>query len=500
MNRKNSYRWLILAVLSLAMLAVTLDATVLNLALPTLSTHFKASESELQWFVSSYTLALVAGMLPAGFLGDKYGRKALMLSSLIIFALGSLVCALAPNSGIFIAARVLLGFAGAALIVVALSMVTVLFSEEERPRAIGIWGAANFIGLPIGPILGGWILSNAWWGWIFLMNIPVSLLAFVAVLVLMPESRASNSPTIDFLGLVLSGGGLVGLMYGIIEAGRNGWGSKAALIPVVVGIIILFVFVLWEKRLAAKSQLQPLVDLALFKSRGFTWGVILTGLGAMGLYGAMFTLPQYFQAIKGLDPQGSGFRLLPLIAGLIVGAVPADRLASRIGKKITIAFGFAVVAVSFIFGSRMTIASNDWFVAAWTFGVGAGSGVAFSTAASAAVVDLSSERSGVGAALLQSIVKLGPAFGASILGSIVNSVYQNQVDISGLPSSMLEVVKSSAFGGVAIAQKLHHPQLLLSVKNAFINGMDHSLMATTLIAAGCVMMSLLFLPTWKKEK
>src|SRR5664280_2423738 len=169
MTGAGARRWWALGAIVLAVLAITLDVTVLTVALPTLAGALKASESELQWFVTAYTLALVAGMLPAGLLGDRYGRKALLVGALAIFAVGSAGCALAPNPELFIAARVALGLAGAAIIVMALSVITVLFSEAERPRAIGIWGAANFIGLPLGPIVGGWMLSHVSWGWICLL-------------------------------------------------------------------------------------------------------------------------------------------------------------------------------------------------------------------------------------------------------------------------------------------------------------------------------------------
>jgi MFS family permease len=164
MNVTGARRWWALGAISLAVLAITLDVTVLTVALPTLAGTLKASESQLQWFVSAYTLALVAAMLPAGLLGDRYGRKAVMVGALLLFAAGSAGCALAPNAEVFIAARVALGLAGAAIIVLALSILTVLFDEAERPRAVGIWGAANFVGLPLGPIIGGWMLTNVWWG------------------------------------------------------------------------------------------------------------------------------------------------------------------------------------------------------------------------------------------------------------------------------------------------------------------------------------------------
>ncbi len=494
MTGTGARRWWALGAIVLAVLAITLDVTVLTVALPTLAGALQASESELQWFVTAYTLALVAGMLPAGLLGDRYGRKTVMVGALLLFAAGSAGCAYAPNPEVFIVARVVLGLAGAALIVLALSIVTVLFDEAERPRAVGIWGAANFVGLPLGPIVGGWMLSHVWWGWIFLMNVPVALLALRAVLALVPESRSAERPGIDLVGVVSSSAGLVALMYGVVEAGDNGWGSPGAIVPVVAGLLILAGFGLWERRLTAQPGGQPLIDLSLFRSRSFTWGVVLTAFGVFGLFGPMFALPQYFQAIMGLDPQGSGFRLLPVIAGLLVGAVPADRVAARLGAKLTVAAGFAVVVTGLAIGTTMTATSGDSFMATWTFVAGAGAGLGFATAASAALVELSAERSGVGSALLQAIVKLGPAFGASILGSALNSTYQAQVHVAGLPAQAAAAVRDSVFGGLAVARQLGSPELLASVRTAFVNGMDDAVRVAAVVAVAGVALALVFLP------
>jgi MFS transporter, DHA2 family, multidrug resistance protein len=487
-------RWWALGAIVLAVLAVTLDVTVLTVALPTLAVGLKASESELQWFVTAYTLALVAGMLPAGLVGDRYGRKALMVGALALFAAGSAGCAFAPNPALFIAARVALGLAGAAIIVMALSIITVLFDEEERPRAIGIWGTANFIGLPLGPILGGWILTNAWWGWIFLLNVPVALVALIVVVFLVPESLSAERPGIDVGGVLLSSVGLVALMYGVVVAGDNGWGSTSAIVPIVIGLVVLVTFVAWERRLTAAPDGQPLIDLSLFRSRSFTWGVILTAFGVFGLFGALFALPQYFQAIMGVDPQGSGVRLLPVVAGLIVGAVPADRVAAWLGSKLTVAAGFALAAAGLIVGTTTTAASGDGFVAAWTFVVGAGGGLAFATTASAAIVDLPSERSGVGSALLQVIVKLGPAFGATILGSVLNATYQSRVDVAGLPDAAAAAVQSSVFAGIAVAQRLGSPALLASVQRAFVTALDQAMLIAAMVDVVAIVLALVFLP------
>lgn len=494
MPQPGTRRWWALGAITLAILAAGLDATVLSLALPTLATALHASLSQLQWFVTSYTLALAVGMLPAGLLGDRFGRKRVMLGSLLAFGAGSVACALSPAPEVFIAARTELGLAGAGLTVMALSAIAVLFDEKERPRAVGIWGAANFLALPVGPLLGGWMLAHFWWGWVFLINVPVVLAGVIAIALLMPESRSAENPGLDIPGLVTSAGGLAALMYGLIQAGEDGW-TAGAVVPAAMAALLLAGFVAWESRLGRRPGGKPLVDITLFKSRTFSFGIILTGLAVFGLFGSLFTLPQYFQAVMNTDTQGSGIRLLPLIAGMVVGAVPADRLGGRIGQRLTITLGFVVLAAGMGAGSLMTAGSSDPMIAGWTFTVGVGAGLALATAAASALGELSGDRSGVGAALIQSVTKLGPAFGATILGSVLNSTYQAHLNSAGVPGPAATAMRRSAFAGISIAEQLHSPPLLASVRAAFVAGMDAGLLISAAAAVAGALISLAVLRT-----
>jgi MFS transporter, DHA2 family, multidrug resistance protein len=257
MNTQGTSRWWALGAHMLAVLAIGLDSTVLSVALPTLASALHASEADLQWFYSGYLLVLAAAMLPVGLLGDRYGRKKVMLAALLLFAASSAACAYAPTAGAFIAARCVLGLAGAGIIVMALSGLAVLFSEDERPRALGIWGAANFLALPIGPILGGWLLTHYWWGWVFLLNVPVALIGLIAALALVPESRAALRPGLDPVGVGTSTAGLVGVTFGLIAAGQQGWTDAGVLIPIVVGLVLLVGFFLWEHVLGRRAGASP---------------------------------------------------------------------------------------------------------------------------------------------------------------------------------------------------------------------------------------------------
>src|SRR6266511_3250676 len=282
-------RWWVLGALVLAMLAIGLDVTVLSVALPTLAGALRASTAQLQWFVAAYTL-------------------------------GSVACAYAGSAEAFIAARVIAGLGAAFAIPLSLSTLTVLFSEKERPRAVGVWAAANFLALPVGPIVGGWLLTRYWWGWVFLINVPVVVLGIIALVVLLPESRNPQRPRLDPAGVLTSSAGLAVLTYGIIQAGQHGWGDAVALVAMIAGLLVLVAFGLWEHRLGRQPGSRPLVDMRLFASAGFTWGTVLAAVGMFTMVGVLFTAPQHFQAVLGTDAMGSGVRLLPLIAGVVLGA------------------------------------------------------------------------------------------------------------------------------------------------------------------------------------
>jgi MFS transporter, DHA2 family, multidrug resistance protein len=487
-------RWWALGAVCLAVLAVGVDGTVLSVALPTLSKALHASESDLQWFSSGYFLVLAAAMLPAGLLGDRYGRKKVLLISLALFGVGSAACAYSTSVGEFMIARVLLGLAGAGVIVMAISALTILFSKEERPKAVGIWAAATFVALPIGPILGGWLLTHYWWGWVFLINVPVATVGLAAAFALVPASRASERPGLDLVGVASSAGGLVALTYGLIKAGQDGWANVDALLMMIAGLALVVGFFSWERRLSRRPGGQPLVDLTLFSSASFTWGVILAAVAILAMIGVLFTMPQYFQGVLGTDPIGSGLRLLPLIAGLVVGAVPADRVVRRVGAKVAVAVGFALLAIGLFLGATTSVGSSGVFVATWMAVVGLGMGIALATASAAALTELSAERSGVGSAVLQAVNKVGGPFGTAILGSVLSAGYLAHVSVSRLAGPAAAAVRESVFGGVAVAKQIHSTSLLASVRSAFVHGMDTALLVSAAIALAGAGLTVLFLP------
>jgi MFS transporter, DHA2 family, multidrug resistance protein len=497
-------RWWALIALACSVLVVGLDLTVLTLALPKVTVALHASTGDLQWFLDAYSLVLAAALLPAGLLGDRYGRKRLLIGGITLFGLASAACAYSTSAGELIAARAVLGLGAAVILPLAIAVIPVLFTPAERQKAIAVVMSATFIGFPIGPLLGGWLLDRFWWGSVFLINVPVVLLALAAVITLMPESRSEHRRRVDFAGVAISGLGLTALTYGIIKAGENGWSDALALATMVAGAAVLAGFVVWERRV--RPPTQPLVELGLFRSAGFTWGTILATLVSFALFGILFAMPQYFQDVRGLDPSGSGIRQLPMIGGMVVGMLAGTRLSSPrkdrsgqataalVGAKALVTAGLAVMAASLAIGAFTSTTSGTGFTATWYAGAGLGLGLAMPAAMNAALGALSAERSGVGSALITAMRQVGATLGAAVLGSLLSTTYRGRLDVTGLPTAAASAARSSVGGGVEVARLLRSASLLDSVHAAFVHGLDLMLWSCAGIAIASALLALAFLP------
>ena len=324
---------------------------------------------------------------------------------------------------------------------------------------------------------------------------PIVVLALIAVAVLLPESRSSQRPQLDPIGVLTSSAGLVGLTYGAIEAGQRGWGDPRALAPLTAGVLILVTFVLWQRRMSLSPTRQPLVDLTLFRSPSFAWGTILATVVSFALFGVLFAVPQFFQAVGGADAFGTGLRLLPIIGGLLAGSQIANLLARRAGAKVTAAVGFTLLAAGLMAGATTGVSTGYGFAAAWITVVGVGMGFTLPTVMNAAVSALSAERSGVGSALMMATRQVGGTVGVAVLGSVLNSRYRGRLDVAGLPAQAAQTARQSVSAGVAAAHQLGSAPLLDSVSAAFVHGMDVMLWVCGGLMIFGIALTLVFLPS-----
>src|SRR5438874_5943476 len=333
-------RWWILGVLCLSLLVIGLDNTILNVALPTLVRDLGASTSQLQWIVDAYTLIFAGLLLTAGSLSDRFGRRMALAVGLVIFGVGSLASAFAGSASTLIFTRALMGVGGAFIMPSTLSILTNVFPAEERGRAIGIWAGVSGLGIGIGPVVGGWLLTHLWWGSVFLVNVPVVIFALIAGRLIVPNSKDPSAPQLDPQGAVLSIVGLVSLVYGIIEAPSHGWTDPLILTAFGIALVTLTAFIAWERR-----SDHPMLNLEFFKNPRFTAANISVTLVFFALFGSLFFLTQYLQFVLGYSPLQAGYRVAPIALVLIVVSPITGRLVNPLGNKVLVAAGVGVVAV-----------------------------------------------------------------------------------------------------------------------------------------------------------
>ena len=491
MTTYQSHRWASLAVLSVASVIITLDTTVLNVALPTLARDLRATTSELQWFASSYLLVLAVTLLPAGLLGDLVGRKPMTLTSLAIFGAGSAGSAYAGSPGALITARVAMGVGAALLIPLSYSWLIALFPEGERPRAMGVLGGAGFVGMPLGPVVGGWLLDRYFWGSVFLINVPVVVVALIAGLVLLPGGGRLPGRRIDTVGIALSGMGLAALTYGMIEAPVMGWTDPAIAVPAVGGLVVLTAFAVWERRLAGSAALM---DMSLWRLPAFSWGTgCLTLATLLGIV-AMFTMPQYFSAVLEVDALGCGLRLMPMLGGIVIGIAAGVALSERVSSKVAVLVGLACITAGGLLAVRTGVDTGYGWVAGWLTLFGLGFGVVMIAGNNLALNTLDESRAGVGGAIVQVMRQTGSVVGIAALGSVLNASYRDGVNGEPLPAALADTVRTSPEAGLAVAHHLDNPDLALAVKQALLDGLHVQMWLSAALAAVCILATLIAMP------
>jgi EmrB/QacA subfamily drug resistance transporter len=476
--------------LALSGLTIGLDATVLNIALPELSTSLHASTGQLQWFSTAYTLVVGVAMLPASNLGDRFGRKRLLIASLGLFAAASAWCAWSSSAGELIAARAALGLAGAALMPLGFAMLPTLFpGSGERARAVTIWTSASALGLPLGPIVGGWLLGHFWWGSVFVLNVPLALAGAVALAVFLPEARSAHPVRLDVPGAVLSSAGLAGLIYGFINAGQHSWSSVTTCLPILAGLVLLGAFVAWQRRSS-----HPLIELSLFKNGQFAWGTVHATIANFALFGLLFAVPQFFQSVHGASALGSGIRLLPMIGGILLGSQSGAALAKRFGSRAVICVGFLLAALALGLAATTRVDTGYGFAATWIAILGLGIGLALPAAMSGALGALSAERAGAGAGLIQALRQVGGTIGVAILGTVLSSGYHDRLPTGQLSAPLAATAHDSVAAGIGVAHQLHDDQFAHLVQVAFVHGMDLALIVSGVLVLAGAVLAFLFLP------
>ncbi|MEU0538458.1 MFS transporter [Nocardia sp. NPDC005978] len=467
-------RWLGLAALCFAELLVFLDNTIVNVALPKISTDLGAGTSGLQMVVDMYTLVFAGLLLTGGYLGDRFGRKTVLLIGIVGFAAISALAAISQNLGQLIAARAGLGLFAALVFPATLALVVILFDDlRERAIAVATWAAVAGVAAAIGPVVGGWLLHHYSWSSIFWINVPAGAIALIAVAALIPPSRNPEAGRFDIGGMVLSMVGITIVVYSVIEAPNHGWLTLRTIGGIVIGAAVIAAYAVWESRFSS-----PLFDIRLFRDRNFAAAALLLTFGMFALMGFVFLMTQYFQGVKEFSPLETGTRTLPFAIAMTVFAGPSMWLGSKIGAGRTAVLGSLVMALAFVLTIRYDALTSYWGVIAPVM-ITLAAGVALVAGPATLMVlnELSTGQVGAGSAVNDTSRELGGTLGVAVLGSILASVYSGKIatDLADipLPQAARDAAANSMLTGVQAAGSIPDPigaQLSGLVKGAFLDG------------------------------
>jgi DHA2 family multidrug resistance protein-like MFS transporter len=466
-----------------------MDLTVLDLAVPSLSAALRPTSAQLLWIVDIYGFVLAGFLMPMGILGDRIGRRRLLLIGAAAFGAASVGAAFATSAPMLIAARAVLGVAGATLAPSTLSLIRNMFVDaDERRFAIGVWATSYSVGAVIGPLAGGVVLDHFWWGSVFLLCVPVMILLVVVGPVLLPEYRDPTARRIDFPSVALSLAAVLLVTYGIKRA-AEGEGDRLAASAVVGGVLLGASFVVRQRRLR-----DPLIDLDLFRTRTFSTALAAYAIATFLIFGIFFLIAQYLQLVLGLSPFGAGLANLPFAAAFIVGSLVAPRLAQHASSARLMGTGFVIAAIGFVLLTRIDAASSVLVViaAASLFALGLAPVVTLAT--DVVVGAAPPERAGAAAALSETGSELGGALGIAILGSIGTAVYRGTIThaiSSSVPADSVETARRTLGGALALAQHLPGPvgyQLANTARDAFIGSLHLASSTSAVIAIGTAML------------
>ncbi|WP_309616809.1 MFS transporter [Salinibacterium sp.] len=472
-------KWIALSVLSLAVFLLAVDGTVLSIAVPALSAALEPTSTQLLWIGDVYSFALAGLLVTMGNLGDRIGRKRLLLIGAIGFGIASAIAAFSPTAETLIAARALLGVAGATLMPSTLSIIRTMFTQaHQRTSAIAVWGATATAGAAAGPLIGGALLEHFWWGSVFLINVPIMLMLVVLGIKLIPESRNPHPGAFDLLSAALSLAAIVPIVYAVKELAGGHAGIGAA-IAGIVGGVALVLFVRRQRRLA-----HPLIDVSLFRQPAFAGAIGANFLAIFSLSGLLFFLSQYLQLVRGFGPLDAGVRQLPLTLASVASALLVGVLLARVGRGRLI--GAAMLFAACGLGLLVLAEGKTnylWLALALTV-IGLGIGLALTLTTDAVVSAVPADRAGAASAVSETAYELGVALGIALLGSLHTLLYRSALDALDLGATE-NAVRSSLASATAVAAGLPASQgatVLAAAQDAFVHAMQ-----ITTVAMACVL-------------
>jgi EmrB/QacA subfamily drug resistance transporter len=493
-------RWIALAFMGVSLLIISLDNTVLNLALPSIANDLGSSASQLQWIVDAYVLSIAGLLLTMGYMGDRLGRKPTLMAGLAFFGLFSLGAALSNSTGMLIAMRALMGIGAAIIMPATLSILTATFREpKERAQAIALWAAVFALGMGIGPLVGGWLLDNFHWSSVFYINIPVVLIGLIGGYIYIENSKTDHSRKLDLPGALLSIAGFFALVYAIIQAGMEGWAAPHVLYAFGAAVVLLGSFIILE--LKSKNAMLPL---HFFKNMSFTGANVALTLVSFGLMGAFFFLGQFLQSVQGYTPFEAGVRLLPMAAVSFISAALSAQVANRIGTKITVGLGIMIAAVGFLYFywvAAVDVSYANILIAMCMTSLGIG--MTMSPATNSVMGSVPVGQSGIGSALNNTTRQIGAALGVAILGTIMNATYLAKINAvewpAQLPAQAIEAIRNSVQGAHIVAQSMPSPQLSELIVNqsnqAFTYGSSYALLGAAFVLVVTSIITFIILPS-----
>jgi EmrB/QacA subfamily drug resistance transporter len=492
----------ILLVLCLSLLVVVIDNTILNTALPTLARVLHAGTSSLQWITDAYTLCFAALLIPAGALGDRFGRRISLLGGLSVFALGSAAAAFATATGPLIAARVVMGLGATFVMPATLSILNAVFPPKERPQAIAAWSAVAGVGIVIGPTLGGLLLTHFWWGSVFLINIPLVALAIAGVILTVPETAEPGGHRLDVLGTLLVAGSLVGIVDAVIEAPTRGWTAPLTLAEIAAGLGALAAFAWWELHTA-----HPLIDLRVFASRAFSAAAASVTVIFFALFGSLFVLTQYLQLVHGYSPLSAGLRALPFAFAMGAASPLSPVLAKRLGARVIIPAGIALMGLGLLDLSTAGVHTSYPPLAVAVAIMGAGMGLVMAPASTIIMTTVPGHQAGAGSAINDTIREVGGALGIAVIGSLSAAVYRSHLGASLAAKHVAGAVAHVATGSVAAADILGRQvggapggELVAAAHGAFVSAMATGLRVAAAVALASAIGAIFALPRRRRPE